>query len=71
MTLETMAKLEHALSFDLIQGLLEYGCSSPDGDAAGYLNDSPESGPIPDGFKTSDLVDGYKARKKKGPKSSK
>lgn len=71
MTLETLAKLEQALSFDLIQGLLEFGNSIPDRDAVGYLNDSSVSGPIPDGFKTSDLVDGYKARKKKGPKSSK
>jgi len=71
MTLETLAKLEQALSFDLIQGLLEFGNSIPDKDAVGYLNDSSVDGPIPDGFKTSDLVTGYKPRKKKGPKSSK
>jgi len=71
MTLETLAKLEQALSFDLIQGLLEFGNSIPDRDAVGYLNDSSVSGPIPDGFKTSDLVAGYQPRKKKGPKSSK
>jgi len=71
MTLETLAKLEQALSFDLIQGLLEFGNSIPDGDTVGYLNDSSVSGPIPEGFKTSNLVDGYKPRRKKGPKSSK
>ncbi|MBR6346806.1 MAG: helix-turn-helix transcriptional regulator [Bacteroidales bacterium] len=71
MTLETLAKLEQALSFDLIQGVLEFGNSIPDRNAVRYLNDSSVCGPIPDGFKTSDLVDGYKPRKKKGPKSSK
>ena len=71
MTLETIAKLEQSLSFELIQGLLGFGYSCPDMDAVGYLNDSSVNGPIPDGLKTSDLVDGYKPRKKKGPKSSK
>ena len=71
MTLETLAKLEQALSFDLIQGLLEFGNSIPGRDAAGYLNDSSVSGTVPDGFNTRGLVDGYKPRKKKGPKSSK
>lgn len=71
MTLETMAKLEQSLSFDLIgQGLQEFGYSIPE-ETVGYLNDSAVSGPIPDGVKTSDLVDGYKPRKKKGPKSFK
>ena len=72
MTLETLAKLEQALSFDLIgKGLLEFGYSIPDSDAVGYLNDSLMNGPIHDGIKTGNLVDGYKPRKKKGPKSSK
>ena len=71
MTLETMAKLEQALSFDLIgQSLQEFSYSLPENNV-GYLNDSAVSGPAPDGFKTSELVDGYKPRKKKGPKSSK
>lgn len=71
MTLETMAKLEQSLSFDLIgQGLQEFGYSIPE-ETVGYLNDSAVSGPIPDGVKTSDLVDGYKPRKKRGPKSFK
>ena len=62
MTLETIAKLEQTLSIDLIgHGLQEFG----------YLNDSKVSGPIPEGFKTSKLVNGYKTRKKKGPKSAK
>ena len=71
MTLETMAKLEHSLSFDLIGHCLqEFSYSIPE-DSVGYLNDSAVSGPIPDGVKTSDLVNGYKPRKKKGPKALK
>lgn len=72
MTLETMAKLEQALSFDLIgQGLQEFNYSTPGDEAIGYLTDSSVSGPIPEGVRTSELVDGYKPRKKKGPKSIK
>lgn len=60
MTLETLAKLEQALSFDLIgNNLLVFGYSLPDKDTAGYLNDSSASGPS---------QGGYKPRKKKGPK---
>ena len=59
MTLETLAKLEEALSFDLIGQSLK-----------GYLNDSGVHGPAHEGVNTSDLVDGYKPRKKKGPKQS-
>lgn len=71
MTLETMAKLEQALSFDLIgQGLQEFGYSISE-DNVGCLNAPSVSGSAPEGFKTSELVDGYKPRKKKGPKSSK
>ena len=69
MTLETLAKLEQALAFDLMgNNLLVFGYSAPDDDAAGYLNDSSVSGSIPEGSETSNLVDGYKPRKKKGPK---
>ena len=72
MTLETMAKLEQALSFDLIgNSLQEFNYFVQDDETIGYLNDSSVSGPVPDGFKTSELVDGYKPRKKKGPKSIK
>ncbi|MCR5325629.1 MAG: helix-turn-helix transcriptional regulator [Bacteroidales bacterium] len=72
MTLETLAKLEQALSFDLIgHNLLVFGRSCPYEDTVGYLNDFELGGPIPEGVKTSKLVDGYKPRKKKGPKSSK
>lgn len=72
MTLETMAKLEKALSFDLIgKSLQEFNHSVQTDDAIGYLNDSEVNGPISDGYNTSELVDGYKPRKKKGPKSSK
>ena len=71
MTLETLVKLEQALSFDLIgHYLLVFGSSGPLEDAVGYLNDFVLSGPVPEGVKTSKLVDGYKPRKKKGPKSS-
>ena len=59
MTLETLAKLEEALSFDLIGQSLKL-----------YLNDSGVHGPALDGVNTSDLVAGYKPRKKKGPKQS-
>lgn len=72
MTLETLEKLEQALSFDLIgKSLEEFQYSIPKDETVGYLNDSSVDGPIPEGFKTSDLVDGYKPRKKKGPKSIK
>lgn len=68
MTLETLAKLEQALSFDLIgHSFQEFLFSIPE-DTVGYLNDSAVSGPIPEGVKTSKFVDCYKPRKKKGPK---
>lgn len=71
MTLETLAKLETALSFDLIgRSLQDFAYSKPDGITAGLLNDSATGGPIPEGIKTSDFVDGYKPRKKKGPKKN-
>lgn len=69
MTLETLAKLEQALSMDLIgQGLKDFHYAAPNEETFGYLNDSSINGPIPAGAKTSALVDGYKPRKKKGPK---
>ena len=72
MTLETMAKLERALSVDLIgKSLLEFNYSIQADEDIGYLNDSSVKGPVPDGFNTSEHVDGYKPRKKKGPKSIK
>ncbi len=71
MTLETIAKLEQALSFDLIgQGLLGFDNSVPEEGVVGYLNDSSTGEPISDEVKTGRLVDGYRPRKKKGPKSS-
>ena len=70
MTLETIAKLEQALSFDLIgYNLQEFNPSLPVDATTGYLNDSAGSGPIPEGIKTGELVEGYKPRKKKGPRS--
>jgi transcriptional regulator with XRE-family HTH domain len=72
MTLETLAKLERALSFLIIGKCLdEFRYSITKDEAVGYLNDPTVSGPIPEGVKTNNLVDGYKPRKKKGPKSSK
>ena len=72
MTLETMAKLEQALSFDLIGKILhEFNYSVQSDEAIGYLNDSSVSGPIPAGFNTSEIVVGYTPRKTKGPKSIK
>jgi len=69
MTLETVSKLEQALSFDLIgQSLNEFNHAAPEGQAMGYLNDSAVAGDAPDGFETGRFVDGYKLRKKKGPK---
>ena len=71
MTLETMAKLEYALSVDLIgHGLQEFAYSIQ-GNNVGLLNDPTIDGPSPEGVKTSELVDGYKPRKKKGPKMTK
>lgn len=71
MTLETMAKLEQALSFDLIgHALQEFSYSTPE-DNIGYLNDSTVSGSTHNGIKTSELIDSYKPRKKKGPKRTK
>lgn len=72
MTLETLAKLENALQFDLIgaslgsmDGPTEDGLSS-----YSFLNDS--FGEVPaSGLKTGSLVEGYKPRKKKGPKGRK
>lgn len=69
MTIETIAKLEHSLSFELIgHNLQEFTYSWPADGPVGYLNDNAVSGPIPTGVNTSALVDGYKPRKKKGPK---
>ena len=72
MTLETMAKLEGALSFDLIgQSLLEFNYASAKDEPKKYLNDSAVHGSAPAEVNTSDLVCGYKPRRKKGPKQSK
>ena len=68
MTLETLAKLEKALDFDLIGSSL-LGLSSPieENPAKCYLN-APGNDMAVSGIKTSSLVDGYRPRKKKGPK---
>lgn len=69
MTLETLAKLEQALSFNLIgNGLQDFNYALQEEETGVYLSDSAVSDPIPEGIKTSDFVDGYKPRKKKGPK---
>jgi transcriptional regulator with XRE-family HTH domain len=65
MTLETIARLEKALSIDLIKSALTYvhGYVSPVSSRPQYLNDS--SGEELDAsIKTSDSVEGYKPRKK-------
>lgn len=68
MTLETLAKLEQALDFDLIgNSLTLFDNYNEDRHTPSYLNDSHGESEIPN-IKTSDLVDGYKPRKKKGPK---
>ena len=69
MTLETLSKLEEALSFDLIGHMLTFPTrqykippSTPR-----FLNDPGPDAEMPP-VRTSTLVDGYKPRKKKGPK---
>ena len=65
MTLETIARLENALNIDIIKSTLThvygYGHVSV---ASQYLNDSGEEDLVP-GIKTSELVDGYKPKRKK------
>ena len=63
MTLETLAKLEKALHFDIIGAVL----TDFDAEKPAYLNDSYnfDGSTVP---KTKHLVEGYKSRKKKGPK---
>ena len=68
MTLETLSKLEQALDFDLIgNSLTLFDNYSEDRLSSSYLNDAHGEPDIPN-VKTSDLVEGYKPRKKKGPK---
>ena len=66
MTLETIARLENALSIDLIKSALTYvhGYGSPVSSRPQYLNDSAGEELDPD-IKTSDYVEGYKSRKKR------
>ena len=65
MTLETIARLENALSIDLIKSALTYvhGYGSPVSSRPQYLNDSAGEELDPD-IKTSDYVDGYRPRRK-------
>ncbi len=66
MTLETIARLENALSIDLIKSALTYvhGYGSPVSSRPQYLNDSAEEELDPD-IKTSDYVEGYRSPKKR------
>ena len=59
MTLETIARLENALSIDLIKSALSYvnGYDPTTPSRPQYLNDSAGEEPNPD-IKTSDYVDG-------------
>ena len=69
MTLETLSKLEEALSFDLIGRVLTppSGRYSIQPRTPLFLNDPGPDAEMPP-VRTSTLVDGYKPRKKKGPK---
>lgn len=68
MTLETVAKLETALQFDLIRTSLgTFSSSDSESWKPGYLN-SPALGESKPDINTSTLVDGYPQRKKKGPR---
>lgn len=65
MTLETIARLELALGIDLVKSALSYVSGYGSAPARyQYLNDSGGAELDP-GIKTSELVDGYKPRKKK------
>ena len=66
MTLETIARLENALSIDLIKSTLSYvnGNDPTAPSRPQYLNDSAGEELDPD-IKTSDYVEGYKPRKKR------
>ena len=66
MTLETIARLENALSIDLIKSALKYvhGYNSTAPSRPQYLNDSAGE-ELGSDIKTSDYVEGYKPRKKR------
>ena len=65
MTLETIARLELALGIDLVKSALTYVSGyGPVPSHYQYLNDSGGA-ELDSGIKTSELVDGYKPRKKK------
>ena len=66
MTLETIARLENALSIDLIKSSLTYvsGYGETVSSRPRYLSDSAGEKLDPD-IKTSDYVEGYGARKKR------
>ena len=67
MTLETVAKLEAALDFDIIgKSLDSFSYPAPVQTNQHYLNSTGDNEKKPD-INTSTLVDGYKPRKKKGP----
>lgn len=68
MTLETLAKIESALDFDLIGQSLEAFTYQPQVQKVQrYLNTPGPDEEKPD-IDTSTLVEGYKPRKKKGPR---
>lgn len=64
MTLETIARLENALSIDLVKSALTYvsGYGSSVPSRPQYLSDSAGE-KLDHNIKTSDFVDGYKHRK--------
>ena len=65
MTLETIARLENALSIDLLKSALTYvsGYGSTVPSRPQYLSDSAGE-KLDQNIKTSDFVEGYKHRKK-------
>ena len=69
MTLETIARLEHALNIDIVKSVLTYvrGYGPIVSSHPQYLSDSAGENVAP-GIKTSTFVDGYKPRKKKASK---
>lgn len=69
MTLETIAKLEKALQFDLIgKSLISFSAYTMSARPNSYLSE-PNPSEVSADLHTRHLVEGYGGRKKKGPKS--
>ena len=71
MTLETLSKLEDALHFDLIgKALTPFNGYIPSQISPLFLNDGGPTD-IVTSSKTNEMVEGYRPRRKKGPKKTK